>query len=103
MSRTVIGIAAPELVVDRHGPVSGNRQCPEELFQVRSVVLVVPKGDFSGLLSTHPSTIGVIVPTGEGQGGGIVVKLVEIEVEFLYYMHYGLSHHRRAVGIEESI
>ena len=50
--RVIGGIATREAVGDRHGPIGTDREDPDQLLQIRSVVLGVPVGDHRCRIAT---------------------------------------------------
>ena len=80
MDLIVGGVAVVGLAVDWDRSVGGDGDPKEELFQIRAVVLVVAKGDSRRPVELVGGGLVGIVAT-EGDGGGILVQLVESNVE----------------------
>ena len=81
--RAVVGgVAALDAELHRDGPVACYRENVKQLFQVGPVVLVVAPGDGGPELAAEGAFLGGgVVIAVEGDGGGIVVQFVEIDVE----------------------
>ena len=82
MRAVVGGIAALHTKLHRHGAVAGDGEDVQQLLEVGAMVLVMPPGD--GPLQPAPQgpvLIGGLVVAVEGDGGGVVVQLVELDGE----------------------
>ena len=89
--------------MDRHGAVSGDRQDHEQLLEVRPVIFVVAVSDCHGRLAPHLATVRAAIRPGEGQGGRIVVELIERDPELPHRCQHQLRQHRRAVGVKQPV
>ena len=94
-------VAVHRPVVDGHGPVPGNREHQKQLLEVGPVILVVPVGDRHGRLAPHSMAVGAPVHPFQGQGRGIIVELIERDVELAHGVDNQFGEQGRAVGIEE--
>ena len=74
------------------------------MFQVGPVVLVVAPGDGGPELAAEGAFLGGrVVIAVEGDGGGIVVQLVEIDVEFADGTRGDVENEAGDVGVEEPV
>ena len=67
------------------------------------MVLVVAVGDADRLPAADLSSGGLRVATGEGDGRGVVVELVELDVELLYGADHDGRHQRSPVRIVKAV
>ena len=82
MGQIVGGVAALGLKIDRDPAVLGDGEDEEELLEVGPVVLVVAPGDREpGLILAFLLLVRILVVAVEGDGGGVVVQLVESDRE----------------------
>lgn len=102
MDLIVGGVAVVGLAVDWDRSVGGDGDPKEELFQIRAVVLVVAKGDSRRPVELVGGGLVSIVAT-EGDGGGILVQLVEANVELADSSDDQSSQEAGAVGATEVI
>ncbi len=80
----VRGVPIGDTEGDRHGPVSGHRQDPHQLLEVRPMVLAEPvAGGRGGFAATLPS-VGGAIRTRELQGRGVVVQPGQVDVEVVH-------------------
>ena len=103
--RAVVGgVAALDPELHRHGAVACHCENIKQLFQVGPVVLVVAPGDGGSELAAEGAFLrGGVVIAVEGDGGGIVVKLVECDVELADGVRGDVECERRDVGVEEPV
>ena len=81
----------------------GDGEDPQKLLQIGAVILVVPEGDLQCGMAAYGGAIGCGVLSVEGEGGGVVVQLLEGDVELLDHVQNELGEHGAAVGVEESV
>ena len=103
--RAVVGgVAALDAELHRHGAVARDREDVEELLEVGAMVLVVAPGDGQPQPAPQgPLPIGGLVIAVEGDGGGVVVQLVELDGEFTDGMDDDGQGQGGDVGVEEAI
>src|SRR5262245_30597689 len=103
--RAVVGsIAALDAKLHRHGAVAGHSEDVEQLLEVRAVVLVVAPGHSESQSSSQgPFSLGRFVTPVEGDGGRVVMQLVEADVEFAYGMGRNFEGQGRDVHVEETV
>ena len=76
------GVAALDPEVHRHGTVAADGEDVEQLLEVGAVILVVAPGDRQAKLSPQGALpVGVLVVAVERHGRGVVVQLIERDVE----------------------
>ena len=98
------GVAALDAELHRHGAVARNGEDVEQLLEVGAMVLIVSPGDGQPQPAPQgPLLIGGLVITVEGDGGRIVVQLVEIDGELPHRMNDDGQGQGGDVGIEESV
>ena len=104
MGAVVGGVAALDAEVHRHGAVARDGEDVEELLEVGAVVLVVAVGDGQAELPPQgPLAVGGLVVAVEGDGGGVVVQLVEIDGELADRVGHDGEGERGDVGVEEAV
>ena len=80
-------VAAGNLEVQRNCTVLGHCENVKQLLKVWAMILVVTPGDRHPGPFTPCFFLGrVSISTMEGDGGGVVVELVEVHLEFLDHM-----------------
>jgi hypothetical protein len=99
----VVGVAVLGPKRDRDGPISGHGQDPQQLLQVRPVVLVVSVGDRRGLLAAPGVARGAAVGAGEGDRGRVVVQLGELDVELAHRGQHDTGDQAGPIGVEEPV
>jgi hypothetical protein len=67
------------------------------------VILAVAKSDLQCGTAAYGGAIGCGVLSVEGKGGGVVVQLLQGDVELLDHVQNQLGEHGVSVGVEESI
>jgi hypothetical protein len=102
MDLIVCGVAVVGLAVDWDRSVGGDGDPKEELLQIRAVVLVVAEGDPRRPVELVGCGLLGVVAT-EGDGGGILVQLVEANVELADRSDDQSSQEAGAVGTVEVI
>ena len=103
--RAVVGgVAALDAELHRHGAVAGDREDVEQLLEVGAMVLVVAPGDGQPQPAPQgPLLIGGLVIAVEGDGGGVVVQLVEIDGELADGVDDDGQGEGGDVGVEEAV
>jgi hypothetical protein len=97
----VAGVAGLDPVGDRHGPVGGHGQDPQQLLEVGPVVLGVAKGDRRGGLAAPPPPIGGRVDAGELDRGGVVVQPRDVDAEAVHRVQHQPGRQAGPVGVEQ--
>ena len=98
------GVAALDPELHRHGAVAGDGEDVEQLLEVGAVVLVVAPGDGQPEPSPQgPLPVGRLVVAVEGDGGGVVVQFVEVDVELADGVGGDGQGQRGDVGVEEAV
>ncbi len=80
MDLIIGGVAVVGLAMDRDRAVGADRDAVQQLFEIGAVVLAVAEGDARrpvGLLGAGLRRVGA----REGDGGGVLVKLAQVDVE----------------------
>jgi hypothetical protein len=104
MRAVVGGVAAPHAELHRHGAVAGDGEDVEQLLEVGAMVLVVaPGGGQPQPAPQGPLPIGGLVVAVEGDGGRVVVQLVELDLELADGMDDDGQGEGRDVGVEEAV
>ena len=104
MSFVVHDITAGDLEIQRDRAVPGHREDVEQLFEVRPMVLVVTPGDRQPrLLAPFLFQSGIGISTVQRNRGGVVVQLVEIDLELLDHMGRQCQDHGGDVTAEQPI
>ena len=104
MRAIVGGVAALDAELHRHAAVAGDGEDVEQLLEVGAMVLVVSPGDGQPEPAPQgPLLVGGLVIAMEGDGGRIVVQLVEIDGELPDRVDDDGQGQGRDVGIEESV
>lgn len=101
MGGIVVGVAVRKAVGDRRGPVGGDGRGPDQLLQVRPVVLGVAGRDHRGRFPAPRVPVGVAVETLDTDRGGIVVQLAGVDAELGHDAQDELGEQARPVGVEE--
>ncbi len=97
MRLVVDGVAAGGLEVHRHPAVVADGQDVKQLLEIRPVVFVVPPGDGRDQLAAEALfRCGVGIVTTEGDRGGVVVQLVQADVELADRVGHDLQDEARA-------
>ena len=99
----VAGVAIQGPVVDGDGTVGGHAQDEQKLLEVGTVILVVTVGDQDRRLSANLSAVGCLVVARQGEGGGVVMQLVQVDVELSNRPQDKFRQEGRAVGVEEAV
>ena len=103
--RLVVGevpVAGEE--VHRYGAVSRHGEVVEELFEIGPVVLVVAPSDRMDDLAPPCALLAsAFVAPAEGDGRGVVVKFLEIDLELLDHVDDDGKDYRGAVRFEEPV
>ena len=104
MRAIVCGVATLDPELHRHGAVAGDREDIQQLLEVGAVVLVVSPGDGGSEPAAKRAFLGRgVVIAMEGDGGGIVVQLVELDAELADGVGGDVEDQRGDVGIEEPV
>ena len=99
----VVGdVAVVGLAMDRHGPVGADGDAEEQLFQVGAVIFVVAEGNARRSVALLGWLLVVIDP-GEGHGRGVVVHLLQANVELAHGADHKGGEQRGPVGAVEAI
>ena len=103
--RAVVGgVAALDPELHRHGAVAGDREDVKQLLEVGAMVLVVAPGDGQAEPAPQgPLLIGGLVIAVEGDGGGVVVQLVEFDAELADGVGDDGEGEGGDVGVEEAV
>jgi hypothetical protein len=98
------GVAALDPELHGHGAVARHGEDVEQLLQVGPVVLVVAVGDGQPEpASQRALAVGRLVVTVKGDGGGVVVQLVQLDAELAHGVGHDGQGERGDVGVEEAI
>jgi len=99
----VVRIAVHGAVRDGYGAISAHGKDPQELLEVRAIILVVPVLDGERVAPGLGSAIRVRVGTCEGDGGGVVVELLQVNIEGADRAENQVREETAAVGMMEAI
>ncbi len=103
MGRAVLGVPVRYLDVDRHGAVATDGKDPEQVLEVRAVILVMAEGHDEGRLSPHERAGCPIVGAVQGEARRVVVELRERDLELLDHVDHEIGQQGAAVGVEQPI
>ena len=67
------------------------------------MILIVSVGDYQGRLSAHPPSVGFDIPTGDSERGGVVVQLLQGDIELFDHMQNEVGQQSTAVCIEKTV
>jgi hypothetical protein len=77
----VSDIAVVGLGVNRDGSIRTDRDAEQQLLQIRSMILIIAEGDAWWTVALLGGLL-VTVRSREGDGGGVVVQLLQVDLEF---------------------
>jgi hypothetical protein len=67
------------------------------------MILIVSKSDYQGRLSAHPPSVGFDIPTGDGERGGVVVQLLQGDIELFDHVQNKVGEQGASVCIEKAV
>ncbi len=104
MRAVVGGVTTLDAELHRHGAVAGDREDVQQLLEVGAMVLVVSPGGGRPQPAPQGSLLirGLVIAV-EGDGGRVVVQLVEIDSELADGMDDDGQGERGDVGVEEAV
>src|SRR3974377_1804305 len=104
MGAVVGGVAALDAELHGHGAVAGDGEDVEQLLEVGAVVLVVAVGDGQAESPAQGAfAAGALVVAVEGDGGGVVVQLVQVDAELADGVGDDGQGERGDVSVEEAV
>jgi hypothetical protein len=104
MGLVVRHVAAGDLEIQRNRPIPGHREDVEQLLEVGPMVLIIaPRDRHSRLLASLFFLGGIRISAMEGDRGGVVVQLVQVDLELLDHMGRKRQDHRGDVASEQPI
>ncbi len=89
--------------MNRDRAVGADGENPEQLLEIRPVVLVVTPGDLNAWLAPHPSSVPLRIVAEQSQRGGIVVQLTQVYAKLLDQAHHQVGEQGLTVGVEEVV
>jgi len=103
VGRVIDGVAVREPVGQRDRTVGADRQDPDQLLEVRSVILGVPERDHRGRLTAPAGADRVAVDAMHRDRRGVVVELAGVDGELADRAEHHRGQQAGPVGVEQRL